>query len=86
MSAVDLGRNLRYLRHNHDPPLSQERVARNLKISRSRYTHYELGQRAPPVELVLEMARYFHVTMDALVEAPLWKGSGNEIEDFSQEN
>lgn len=83
MSVAYLGRNLRYLRHNHDPPLSQERVARNLKISRSRYAHYELGQRAPPVELVLEMAKYFHVTMEELLKAPLWKGSEKDIEDFS---
>lgn len=86
MSVQYLGRNLRYLRRTHDPPLSQERVARNLHIDRSRYAHYELGQRAPPVELVLAMAKYFQVTMEELISGPLWKEGDECCEDVSQED
>ena len=86
MSTLHFHRNLRYLRLNHDPPLSQQRVARNLHISRSRYAHYELGQRAPPLEIVLAMAKYFNVTMEELLSSPLWKEGDENCENISQKN
>lgn len=87
MSAMYLSENLRYLRRRHDPPLSQERVSRNLKISRSRYAHYELGDRSPPLEVLRDMANYFDVTMEELLSCPLWEKEGEEnCENISRQN
>lgn len=59
---VTFGENLRALRLNRF--LSQKEVADAVKISKSTYSHYELGERRPDMDLVYQLAQYFEVHMD----------------------
>ena len=58
------GRRLRSLRKAHR--LSQIQLAMNLNISIQHLCNIENGQRRPSIELMTQMAEYFHVSLDAL--------------------
>ena len=47
--------------------LSQARVATHLNISREAYSMYETGKRQPSNELMIDMARFFNVSLDYLI-------------------
>ncbi len=68
-----ISRNLTILRGLKK--LTQEQLSTELDISRSRLGSYEEGRAEPPYDLLITMADYFHVSIDALVRA-----------DFSQSN
>ncbi len=59
---------------------SQERMARDLNISRSCYTNYELGNREPEIATVVKMAEVFGVLTDHLLGR-----SGFDHVDFCEE-
>ena len=59
---------------------SQERVARELNITRSCYTNYELGNREPEIATVVKMAEVFGVLTDHLLGR-----SGFSHVDFCEE-
>ncbi len=59
---------------------SQERIARELNISRSCYTNYELGNREPEIATVVKMAEVFGVLTDHLLGR-----SGFSHVDFCEE-
>lgn len=50
---------------------SQREVADNLTITRGRYAKYEDGASEPPVEVLINMSRYFHVSIDLMVSVDL---------------
>ena len=50
------------------PPLSQERLAKKLGVSRSTYANYEQGRRMPPVWFVFSTANYFCVPVEVLFQ------------------
>jgi len=66
-----LSENLRYLRSqlNH----SQQQVADDLLITRGRYAKYEDGASEPPIEILIKISRYYHVSIDLLVSVNLRK-------------
>jgi len=66
-----LAENLKHLRAKKG--LSQQRVADYLIITRSRYAKYEEGAADPPLELLLRISRYFHVSTDLLLTINLSK-------------
>jgi transcriptional regulator with XRE-family HTH domain len=66
-----LSDNLRYLRAQLG--YSQQKVADGLTITRSRYSRYEDDDTQPPIELLIKMSRYFHVSIDLLVSVDLKK-------------
>ena len=53
--------------------LTQEQLSTELDISRSRLGSYEEGRAEPPYDLLIKIADYFHVSIDALVRGDLAK-------------
>ena len=58
--------------------LTQQQVADLLHIERSCYSYYELGKVRMPLELLVLLARFYHISVDELLGLP--------EEDASQEN
>lgn len=63
--------NLKHLRKVHE--LTQEQLATELQINRPRLGAYEEGRAEPSVELLLQMADRFKVTVEVLVRHDLSK-------------
>ena len=59
---------LRRLRLGRTPHLSQERVARNLGVSRDTYANYESGRNTAPFWFACAAASYFGVPLDELTD------------------
>lgn len=47
--------------------LTQKELAAKLSITRSAYSLYELGTREPSIAVLIDMAKFFEVTLDYLV-------------------
>ena len=47
--------------------LNQQKVALDLNISREALSHYETGKREPSLTLLLQMSRYFKVSIEYLI-------------------
>ncbi len=72
---MPLAQRLRLLRGDR----SQREVAEALKVTRSAYSMYEIGERAPDEVLLVRIADYFGVTTDYLLgrtQDPTWPGAG----------
>lgn len=63
--------NIRFLRQWKG--LSQEQLADELQITRSRVGGYEEGRNEPPIDLLIRLSEFFHVAIDALVRGDLKK-------------
>lgn len=72
-----LSENIRYLRNQINS--SQQKVADALFITRGRYAKYEDGASEPPIELLLRISRYFHISIDLMVSVDLRRISIKEI-------
>ena len=55
-------RNIRKQRN-----LNQQMVAMDLNISREALSYYENGKREPSLSLLVEMSRYFNVSINYLI-------------------
>ena len=47
--------------------LNQQKVAIDLNISREALSYYENGKREPSLKLLLDMSRYFKVSIEYLI-------------------
>lgn len=47
--------------------LNQQKVALDLNISRESLSYYENGKREPSLALLVEMSRYFNVSINYLI-------------------
>ena len=47
--------------------LNQQKVAMDLNISRESLSYYENGRREPSLALLMEMSRYFNVSIHFLI-------------------
>ena len=47
--------------------LNQQRVAMDLNISREALSYYENGKREPSLSLLLDMSKYFNVSINYLI-------------------
>ena len=47
--------------------LSQLKVAMDLSISREALSYYENGKRCPDLEMLVNLSRYFNVSIDYLI-------------------
>ena len=47
--------------------LNQQKVAMDLNISREALSYYENGKREPSLTLLVEMSRYFNVSINYLI-------------------
>ncbi|HOY32599.1 MAG TPA: LexA family transcriptional regulator [Bacteroidales bacterium] len=63
--------NIRHLRELKK--LSQESLAEELKITRARLGAYEEARNEPPIEMLIRLSEYFHISVDALIKADLRK-------------
>lgn len=72
-----LSENIRYLRNQLS--FAQQKIADDLSITRGRYAKYEDGASEPPLEILIKISRYFHVSIDLLVSVDLRKISLKEI-------
>jgi len=72
-----LSENMRYLRGQLNS--SQQKVADALLITRGRYAKYEDGASEPPLDILLKISRYYHVSIDLLLSVDLRKISLKEI-------
>ena len=61
--------NLRSLRHRQG--ISQQELGNKLGIKGSRIRDYELGLAEPKIELLIKIAQYFGVTLDAILTSDL---------------
>lgn len=74
-----LAENLKYLRDQKG--LSQEKMAAAIGISRDRYAAYERIKAGsePPLELLIRISRFVHISVDLLITVDLRKYPLNKI-------
>src|SRR5690606_19862260 len=63
--------NIRVLRARKNS--SQQKLADDLNITRSRYVKYEDGTSEPPIDLLIRMSQYFHLSIDVPVSVDVRK-------------
>ena len=63
--------NIRFLRNKKN--LSQQSFAENLGISRVRYSKYEDGRSEPPFEVLINISKYYYVSIDLLLTLDIRK-------------
>jgi len=63
--TMTMGDRLRELRLKRN--LSQEEVARQIGITRSAYSHYEINNRQPVYDTLIKLSAYFEVTLDYII-------------------
>lgn len=56
---------IRDLREDHD--LKQRDVAQYLKCTQVCYSHYELGKRDVPTEVLIQLSRFYNTSVDYLL-------------------
>jgi transcriptional regulator with XRE-family HTH domain len=67
-----------------DYGMTQEEVAKHLKISRAAYSRYELGDREPSLETVVMISLLFDVTSDWLIGVTA-KGNTDHLREIREE-
>lgn len=60
-----LADRLKLLRH--EKKITQKALAQIVLLPRVTYAHYEIGKRAPDLDTVIRLARFYNVTVDYLV-------------------
>jgi len=75
MSRID--KNIKALREMRK--LSQQTLSDVLLIQRARLASYEEGRAEPPYDLLIKIADYFHVAIDALLRANLSKTKPEDL-------
>ena len=64
--VIIMYRRIRDLREDHD--LTQREVAEMLHCSQQVYSNYELGQRDIPTNILIQLARYYNVSADYILD------------------
>ena len=59
---------LRLKELREDKDLTQAEIAKILNISQRAYSHYEIGSREIPLELLIKLADYYNVSLDYIVK------------------
>lgn len=73
--------NIVYLRKQRTR-LSQEKIAEILGITRDRYAKYEMEKSAPPLDVVVAISRFYHISTDLLLTVDLRKYNLEEIRNL----
>ena len=50
-----------------DADMSQRELSEILHISQRSYSHYEIGSRNIPIEMLIRLANYYEISLDYLV-------------------
>lgn len=64
--------------------LSQEKLAEQMNISRSHLSHMEIGKVSPSLDLLIELAEFFRVSLDYLMVGKQEKDYGEEKEKLEK--
>lgn len=76
----NVARNLKLLRNARG--LTQEQLSEELHICRTTYILYEQGKKLPSADLLLDLARYYQIRLDAIFD----ERTGSYVEQvFSDE-
>ena len=59
-------KRIKNLREDND--LSQEDIAKILKITRQQYGLYETGKRTIPIDLIMTIAKFYKTSIDYITE------------------
>lgn len=62
---MDMKLRIRDLREDND--FTQERISRYLMCDQSLYSKYERGEREIPLKLIVELAKFYEVSVDYIV-------------------
>lgn len=73
-----LADNIRYLRMR-GANITQHQIAEKLMVSRDSYAKYETGKASPPLDILLAISRFHHVSTDLLLTVNLRKYRLEEI-------
>jgi transcriptional regulator with XRE-family HTH domain len=68
-----IGKNIRHLRMLKE--ISQEKLAADLDLSRSKISAYEEERSEPNIETLIKLSKYFHIATDALIKADLGRSN-----------
>ena len=63
--VMDVYQRIRDLREDHD--LSQDSVAKILKVSQSTYSRYESGYLDIPTEMLIGLSKLYNVSVDYIL-------------------
>ena len=58
-------KRIKDLREDHD--LTQTQISKKLHISQRTYSHYEMGTRSIPIELLIELAHIYDTSVDYIL-------------------
>ena len=72
-----ISKNIRHLRHLKG--LTQEALADNLLVTRSRISSYEEGRSAPTIEMLISISDYFKLPIDILLRNDLTKATDSSF-------
>ncbi len=73
-----ISKNIAHLRHLRG--ISQEALAGDLDITRSRLSSWEEHRAEPPIDLIVRLSEYFHVSIDSMLKIDLTKV--NDLRDL----
>ncbi len=82
MYAENLPSRLKFAREKI--AMSQTEVAKEIGINRSTLAKYELGQREPDIEMLVQLSIFYNVSLDWLVGIGKAKNREEIIEDFNE--
>ena len=74
---MDLGTKFKNIRYNNN--LSQEELAKILKINRNNLSRIETNKSLPTAEVLYRLANYFNISLDSLLGINLDEFEGAEI-------
>lgn len=75
-----LSKNLRHLRERSGKKISQGKLAESVGVTRSAISSYEDGRAEPKLSVLNNVARYFNITVDQLLNLDLVKMEDAEIQ------
>ena len=73
---MDLGTKFRNIRYNNN--ISQEEMAKILKINRNNLSRIETNKSLPTSEVLMRLAESFNISIDSLLEIDLEGNAGEE--------
>lgn len=74
---MKIAKNIKALRDQKR--LSQEQLAEDLGITRARLGAYEESRNQPPIDMLIRLADYFQVSIDALIRADFAKSTAEAL-------
>ncbi|PKQ44195.1 XRE family transcriptional regulator [Confluentibacter flavum] len=78
-----ISKNLRHLRHLKG--LTQETLADDLQVTRSRISSYEEERSAPTIEMLIKISDYFKLPIDILLRNDLTKATDSSFIDIGNQ-